>query len=101
MDSDITAVNKNATGETLQRKPWTKNNRIKENGTTHNCVIIHEFFVCYEVTLNYAYKNQAHLQQKKIKKIIIACSLKVSCLTEMILVVLYLMFLLHVTMPEI
>jgi len=47
-------------------------------------------------------KNQAHLQQKKIiKKMIIACSLKVSCLAEMILIVLYLMFLLHVTMPEI
>lgn len=46
-------------------------------------------------------KIQAHLQQKKLKKIIIAFSLKVSCLAEMILIVLYLMFLLHVTMPEI
>jgi hypothetical protein len=64
----ITAVNKNATGETLQRKPWTKNNRNKENGTTHNCVIIHEFFVCYEVTLNYAYKKSSTLATKKIKK---------------------------------
>jgi len=69
VDSDITAVNKNATGETLQRKPWTKNSKNKENGTTHNCVIIHEFFVCYEVTLNYAYKKSSTLATKKNKKI--------------------------------